>query len=409
MDNYSFMEVLCVLSSQKVFYLVLISIMMLCSIFGISVQGSNTYFPMDTVEISQSPEQPSGIVAELSDMGEESGFDSTSVGVDISIGEQQTTTEDEYVHNDNVSIIETTTTTASTTASQGTSGTVSEPATSQTTSGGTTKNTAPPVQGGIVTITPPATTTTTTRPTTTTTTTVYTTTTTTTTTRPTTTKSHNNTGSISFSLSSGGATVMEYRMYAGTSVRLYLKSGFGDTPIAAYESEHPYIADKTGSDVGSVVITAYSVGTTWIRASNINGTCYIKIIVDDYESRVVYLCNQHRAAYGLVPLEVGGSELKRVANLRLSEIYAKFDHYRPNGSRYITAYDYYGLRYQYAGENLARGQTTPEQVVNDWMNSPSHRANIMNPNFRYCSISIGTSQYDGRMYTYWSQQFYTPQ
>lgn len=197
-------------------------------------------------------------------------------------------------------------------------------------------------------------------------------------------------------------------MYAGTSVRIYLKSGFGDTPIAAYESEHPYIADKTSSDVGSVVVTAYTVGTTWIRASNANGTCYIKIIVDDYESRVVYLCNQQRAAYGIAPLEVGGSDLKRVANLRLSEIYAKFDHYRPNGSRYITAYDNYGLSYMYAGENLARGQTTPEQVVSDWMNSPRHRENIMNPNFKYCSVSIGNSQYDGHMYTYWSQQFYTP-
>ncbi len=398
------------LTSKKVFYLVLISIMLFCSVFGLSVQGSNTYFPADSLIFNgQTEESTEGIVAELSDMGSDSGFDSTSVGVDISVSEQATTTEDEYVHNDNVSILETTTTTVATesttestdTQPSETSGTAG---TSQGAGGGTTTS-------GTASTTAPTTTAPTTSATTTTRTTTTTTRTTTTTTRATTTtttRSHNNTGGISFSLTSGGATVTEYRMYAGSSVRLYLKVGFGDTPIAAYDSEHSYIADKTSTDVGSVVITAYSVGTTWIRASNANGTCYIKIVVDDFESRVVYLCNQHRADSGIAPLEVGGSDLKRVADLRLSEIYVKFDHYRPNGTRYITAFDYYGLPYLFAGENLARGQTTPEQVVQDWMNSPTHRANIMNPNFRYCSVSIGTSLYDGHMYTYWSQQFYTP-
>lgn len=395
------------LSSQKVFYLVLISIMILCSIFSISVQGTNTYYPVENEVVEQTGDT-SGIVAELSDLDDEdeSGFDSTSVGVDISIGEQSTTTEEGYTHNDNVSILETTTTTTvptteSTQQSESSTAENAETTTSVSALPGasTTESTA------VTTTTPTTTTTTTTR------TTVTTTKVTTTTTRATTTttKSYTNSGSISFSLSSGGATVTEYRMYAGSSVRLYLKSDFGDTPIASYESEHSYIADKTSSDVGSVVITAYSVGTTWIHASNVNGTCHIKIVVDDFESRVVYLCNQYRAASGIAPLEVGGSDLKRVADLRLTEIYAKFSHTRPNGTRYITAFDYYGLPYMYAGENLARGQTTPEQVVEDWMNSTKHRENIMNPNFKYCSVSIGTSMYDGLMYTYWSQQFYTPQ
>lgn len=406
------------LSSQKVFYLVLISIMMLCSIFGISVQGTNSYFPADTVgDIVQSPED-TGIIAQLSDMDDEDvGQDSTSAGLDISINGPTSTTEEGYTHNDNVSIIETTTTTVPTenTPSQdnGQSGSTAPDVTDNTTPGNsqnagqtssTTGRTSDPSSTRTTTTTTTQITTTTTRPTTT--------TTTRTTTRPTTTtttKNYTNSGNISFSLSSGGSTVTEYRMYVGSSVRLYLKSGFADTPIAVYNSDYSYIADTTSNDVGSVVVTAYSVGTTWIHASNINGTCHIKIVVDDFESRVVYLCNQHRAASGIAPLEVGGSDLKRVADLRLSEIYSKFAHERPNGTRYLTAYNYYSIPYLYVGENLARGQTTPEQVVNDWMNSPTHRANIMNPNFRYCSISVGTSKYQGLMYTYWSQQFYTPQ
>ncbi len=420
------------LSSQKVFYLVLISIMLLCSIFGISVQGANTYFPVEQIEVIGMPEesQSVGVVGQLSDMEHGSvGFDSTSMGVDVSSG-NTTTTEEGYTHNDNVSYLETTTTTTAPTEPDpgidpngsgnggnsessndgsgnngGTTATASAPAPTTTTSQTNVPAPNAPAQATTTTTTtayvPPTTTTTTTTTTRTTTTTTRATTTTT--------KHYTNSGSISFSLSSGGSTVTEYRMYVGSSVKLYLKSGFADTPIAVYNSDYSYVADAVSNEIGSVVVTAYSVGTTWIHASNINGSCHIKITVDDFESRVVYLCNEQRAANGIGPLSIGGSDLKRVADLRLSEASTKFSHTRPNGSRYITAYNYYGLAYLYAGENLARGQTSPEQVVTEWMNSPTHRANILNPNFKYCSVSVGNARYAGVTHTYWSQQFYTPQ
>lgn len=400
MDIYTCdIEVVFLLSSQKVFYLVLISVMLLCSVFNISVQGTNTYYPAEIQTVEQVGSSD-GIVAEISDLGSEGGFDSTSVGVDISVGEQ-TTTEEGYIYNPDVSIIETTTTTVPTSEITETQQTESTTVATTTT---TTQSSAPQQAPVTTTAAPTVMTTTTTIMTTTTTTTRATTRATTTTT----TKSYKNSGSISFSLSSGGSTVTEYRMYAGSSVRLYLKSGFGETPIAVYTTDHSYIANATSNDVGSVVITAYSVGTTWIHASNVNGTCHIKITVDDFESRVVYLCNQYRAASGIAPLEVGGSELKSVANLRLSEIYGNFSHTRPNGTEFKTAYNARGVTYYHIGENLARGQTTPEQVVEDWMNSEKHRKNIMDAGFKYCSVSVGTAMYDGYMYTYWSQQFYTP-
>lgn len=411
------MEVLLLLSSQKVFYLVLISIMLLCSVFGISVQGTNTYFPVDPIDIAITPDDSEVVVGQLSEMPEDDvGFDSTSMGMDVSVG-NSTTTEEGYTHNDNVSYLETTTTTTVPTSdvngNDGNDGNGGEDGNGG--NGGVTTTTTVPTTTTTTTVpnTPnqPTTTTTTVYVPPVTTTTTTTTRITTTTTRPTTTttKNYSNSGNISFALTSGGATVTEYRMYAGTSVRLYLKSGFADTPIAVYNSDYSYIADTTGNEVGSVLVNAYSPGTTWVHASNINGTCHIKITVDDFESRVVYLCNQERAANGIGPLQVGGSDLKRVADLRLSEAYTLFSHTRPNGTRYVTAYNYYGLPYLYAGENLARGQTSPEQVVKEWMASPTHRANILNPNFKYCCISTGTSKYNGLTYTYWSQQFYTPQ
>jgi uncharacterized protein YkwD len=51
----------------------------------------------------------------------------------------------------------------------------------------------------------------------------------------------------------------------------------------------------------------------------------------------------------------------------------------------------------YKGENIAHGQTTAKEVMTDWMNSPGHRANIMNANFKQLGV--------GKVGTYWTQQF----
>ncbi len=59
----------------------------------------------------------------------------------------------------------------------------------------------------------------------------------------------------------------------------------------------------------------------------------------------------------------------------------------------------YGITYRYAGENIAMGQKTPEEVVNAWMNSEGHRANILNPN--YNTIGVGYVSQGN----YWTQEF----
>ena len=62
----------------------------------------------------------------------------------------------------------------------------------------------------------------------------------------------------------------------------------------------------------------------------------------------------------------------------------------------------FGVHYTSAGENIAAGQRTPEEVMNSWMNSSGHRANILNKNFD----TIGIGFYEGGSYgTYWTQLF----
>jgi uncharacterized protein YkwD len=66
-----------------------------------------------------------------------------------------------------------------------------------------------------------------------------------------------------------------------------------------------------------------------------------------------------------------------------------------------------GIRYKWAGENIAAGQETPQDVVDAWMNSPDHKANILRPEFT--SIGVGfTDETIASHDTYWTQIFAAP-
>lgn len=89
------------------------------------------------------------------------------------------------------------------------------------------------------------------------------------------------------------------------------------------------------------------------------------------------------------------------AAARAKELSQRYSHTRPNGSECFTILWHLGIDYGYAGENIAMGQRTPEIVMNDWMNSSGHRANILNKN--YDCIGVGYTMVDG--HPYWVQLF----
>lgn len=62
----------------------------------------------------------------------------------------------------------------------------------------------------------------------------------------------------------------------------------------------------------------------------------------------------------------------------------------------------FGIKYKTAGENIAKGYYSASSVVNGWMNSQGHRANILNPNFNKIGIGYAT---DKSGTTYWTQIF----
>ena len=116
--------------------------------------------------------------------------------------------------------------------------------------------------------------------------------------------------------------------------------------------------------------------------------------------RVIELVNQERTSRGLQPL-LKHDGLMVAAAARAKELSQRYSHTRPDGSECFTILWHLGIDYAYAGENIAMGQRTPEIVMNDWMNSSGHRANILNEN--YDCIGVGYTMVDG--HPYWVQLF----
>ena len=122
--------------------------------------------------------------------------------------------------------------------------------------------------------------------------------------------------------------------------------------------------------------------------------------ISNYANEVLRLVNIERSKAGLSALTTN-STLTAAANKRAQETVQSFSHTRPNGTGFQTALTEFGVSYRAAGENIAYGQRTPQEVVTGWMNSPGHRANILNANFN--KIGIGVYQKNGVIY--WSQLF----
>ncbi|WP_078553635.1 CAP domain-containing protein [Bacillus alkalicellulosilyticus] len=107
-----------------------------------------------------------------------------------------------------------------------------------------------------------------------------------------------------------------------------------------------------------------------------------------FEDQVVSLVNQERAKQGLRPL-THRADVKNVAHKKAEDMIKSnyFSHQSPNYGSPFDMLRTFGISYSTAGENIAKGQKTPEEVMRSWMNSPGHRQNIMNA--QYDTIGVG--------------------
>ncbi len=117
--------------------------------------------------------------------------------------------------------------------------------------------------------------------------------------------------------------------------------------------------------------------------------------------QVLDLVNEERAKAGVSPLTLNQKAVS-AAQVRAQEIAVNFSHTRPDGTGYSTALKAAGLNFTRSGENIAYGQRSAEAVMNSWMNSSGHRANILSS--QYDSIGIGHYQ-NASGVNYWVQLF----
>ncbi|MCM3790547.1 CAP domain-containing protein [Domibacillus indicus] len=120
--------------------------------------------------------------------------------------------------------------------------------------------------------------------------------------------------------------------------------------------------------------------------------------VNEFEKKVFELVNQERAKAGLKALQLD-TKLSEVARAKSADMKNKgyFSHQSPTYGSPFDMMKQFGITYKTAGENIAKGQKTPEEVMKAWMNSDGHRKNILSANFTH----IGVGYVDG----HWTQMF----
>ncbi|WP_071458521.1 SafA/ExsA family spore coat assembly protein [Bacillus massilinigeriensis] len=121
------------------------------------------------------------------------------------------------------------------------------------------------------------------------------------------------------------------------------------------------------------------------------------------EYQVIQLTNQERAKNGLKPLAADW-QVSRVARYKSIDMRDKnyFSHTSPTYGSPFNMMKNFGINYRSAGENIAAGQRTPQEVVRAWMNSPGHRANILNANYTHIGVGYASGGSYGH---YWTQMF----
>jgi uncharacterized protein YkwD len=124
-------------------------------------------------------------------------------------------------------------------------------------------------------------------------------------------------------------------------------------------------------------------------------------VLRQYIERVTELVNVERAKVGLAALK-SAELLNMAAAVRAEELERSFSHSRPDGRSGFTVLAEFNIVYTACAENLALGHETPGQVVAAWMDSRSHRANILNPRYNYIGVGIYRDA-SGR--PYWAQVF----
>ena len=186
---------------------------------------------------------------------------------------------------------------------------------------------------------------------------------------------------VKASLVSNGVNVTWNKVSGATGYRIYRKANNETkwSTLATVKGTTYNDVEVSDGNSYSYTVRAYK-GKVWSSYNTKGVTVSL-----DRKKQVFNLVNTERQKAGLEPL--GYYSLgQKAADIRAKEVALKFSHERPDGTMCFTAFEEIGVSYYSAGENIAKGYGTPEIVMNAWMNSPGHKANILNPNFTHIIV-----------------------
>ncbi len=124
----------------------------------------------------------------------------------------------------------------------------------------------------------------------------------------------------------------------------------------------------------------------------------------NFQQQIVSLVNVERSKAGLQPVTLN-SKLSQAAQNHTNDMVSKgyFSHTSPSGGTMTSRVNAVGYAYSTIGENIAAGSSTASATMTQWMNSPGHKANILNPKFR--ELGVGYAPSNDQYRYYWTQVF----
>lgn len=183
------------------------------------------------------------------------------------------------------------------------------------------------------------------------------------------------------------------------------------TPVpSATMAEKPTISEQVETVVTEVVETPVPTSLAIsVPTEQVNSEAICQVQQDrSFEAQVIALMNAEREKYGMGAL-VEQSQITSVARQHSEDMACNgfFDHVSPTTKTIVERAEAVGYAYVMIGENIAAGYLTPEEVFLAWMESESHRENILNPD--YTQVGVGYVFLPGSDYgSYWTAVYARP-
>ena len=187
---------------------------------------------------------------------------------------------------------------------------------------------------------------------------------------------------------------IQYKVVASVNKNEYIRvfAGVGDWYIVQVEG------DYVGAVSRKYVKPIYPNSNTQNSKGNKEALASTDYNLSSDEKEVFDLINKQRSNNGLSALEID-YEVQRVAKIKAQDMVDNnyFAHESPTYGTPFNMLKSFGISYKTSGENIA-GNSSNSGAVTAWMNSSGHKANILNPNFKYTGIGVVGSNKYGKVY-----------